>query len=115
VRRAERGTRGQAEDEVVDVLRPPPWRRELGALLLREGEVGVLTLSAVARERSSAVEQPVQESEDETVAEPDQGTGREQRGRRVGHLPSDDQVSDQDGGREQRHHDERKDEADRDR
>ena len=64
VGRAERGARRQAEDQVVGELRPPAGRRELGARLLREEEVGVRPLAAVARERAAAVELPVEEAED---------------------------------------------------
>jgi choline dehydrogenase-like flavoprotein len=114
VGRAERGRVREAEVEVVEEHRPPARRGELGAQLLREGEVDRDVLPR-ARERAAAVDQPVEHREREVVPEPDQAAGCEQLLRRVRHADALDQVVDQDrrgpegGGNEQAHepHDQR--------
>jgi hypothetical protein len=99
--------------EVVDELRPPAGRRELGAHLLGECEVGVLVLAAVAGQGATAVEQPVEEPEDETVAQPDQSAGGEEWPGRLRDRGASDQIGDQDGGRRHGHYHERENERDR--
>ncbi len=96
VGRAERGARRDAEDEVVDVVRTPARRRQLRAQLVREREVGIRVVAAVASERPAAVELPVEEPEHERVARPHERTRRQDRCRRFRELAARDDVGEQD-------------------
>ena len=113
VGRAERVGRREPDVQVVDELRSPAGRRQVGTGLLWEGQVRIPGHAVGACGRPSPVEPPVQERERDVVAEPDLGAGDEQRHRLVGDLRVCEQGVDQDRRRSERAGEQDRDERDR--
>ena len=77
VGRAESGRVREAEVQIIEEDRSPAGRRELGAHVLCEREVDRGRVPG-AHERSAAVDQPVEQSKAEVVAEPHEPTRGEE-------------------------------------